>query len=598
MIRKLLIANRGEIACRIIRTARQMGIECAVIYSDADSQAQHVQQADIAFHIGASPSSESYLHAHKIIALAKDWQADAIHPGYGFLSENSEFAELTKKAGIIFVGPDSQAIAAMGSKARAKELMSKAGVPLLPGYHGSDQAPELLHSEADKLGYPLLIKAVAGGGGRGLRVVERSEDFLTALSSVQREALAAFADQRVLLEKYLPLARHVEVQIFADQQGNCVHLFERDCSIQRRHQKLIEEAPAPNISDAVRSAMSTAAIQSAQAINYSGAGTVEFLYQDDAFYFMEMNTRLQVEHPVTEAITGLDLVEWQLKVAQGEPLPLLQKDIASNGCAIEARINAENPNKDFMPCSGLITSMQWPAAKDLRIDTGFRSGDRVSIYYDSLLAKMIVWAPTREMAIRKLTMALQASQITGIENNAAFLQSVLETSQFIQAKISTNFLRDNQDVLQLKMDIAAYREELAETLPDTWGSFDGWRNLHQNQYSRDFHILKKKIPGHDINALAADDASAQSALKAPLPGKLIALHVKEGDKLQRGDVILVLEAMKMEHTVTASADCIVQSVHCQPGDFLQPEQLLVEFSAARKISDDSSKSDHSNKETG
>jgi len=584
MIKKLLIANRGEIACRIIRTAKRMGIQCAAVYSDADRNALHVQMADSAFYLGASPSTESYLNIQKIIAVAQQWQADAIHPGYGFLSENSDFVKQVQAAGILFVGPDSAAIAAMGSKARAKELMAKAGVPLLPGYHGSEQNPEVLYQEALNMGFPLLIKAVAGGGGRGLRVVEAAEHFSSALQSVQRESLAAFADQRVLLERYLPKARHVEVQIFADQHGNCIHLFERDCSVQRRHQKLIEEAPAPGISADIRKIMGDTAIKAATEINYCGAGTVEFLYQDDAFYFMEMNTRLQVEHPVTEAITGLDLVEWQIRVAQGETLPLQQHEIELNGWAIEARINAESPQNDFMPCSGLIQSLHWPQAQDVRVDTGFRSGDRVSVYYDSLLAKIIVWAPTRAQAATKLATVLAQTQITGIETNSSFLQAVLESSAFLRAEVDTGFLHNHQELLQLKLSLSTLEKHLnapgvsAEQLSaDHWGAFSAWRNFGQNQFSREFHVHRLPAPGHDADASAGGSGNAQLALKAPLPGKLIALHIKVGDKVSRGQPLLVMEAMKMEHTVKASADCVIAEIHCAVNDFLQPDQLMVEF---------------------
>jgi len=579
MIKKLLIANRGEIACRIIRTARRLGIECAAVYSDADRDALHVQMADATFYLGASPSTASYLNGQKIIAVAQQWQADAIHPGYGFLSENSDFVNQVQAAGIRFVGPGSAAIAAMGSKARAKELMTRAGVPLLPGYHGSEQTPELLYQEAVQMGFPLLIKAVAGGGGRGLRAVEKAENFYDALQSVQRESLAAFADQRVLLEKYLPRARHVEVQIFADQHGNCIHLFERDCSVQRRHQKLIEEAPAPGINADIRKLMGETAIKAATEINYCGAGTVEFLYQDDAFYFMEMNTRLQVEHPVTEAITGLDLVEWQIRVAQGEPLPLQQHEINLNGWAIEARINAESPQNDFMPCSGLIQALHWPSAEDVRVDTGFRSGDRVSIYYDSLLAKIIVWAPTRSQAATKLAGVLAQTRITGIETNSSFLQAVLESSAFLRAEVDTGFLHNHQELLQLKLSVSTLEKQLAadQKSAGNWGIFSAWRNFGQNQFSRDFHVHRLPAPGHDADASAGGSGGAQLALKAPLPGKLIALHINVGDKVSRGQPLLVMEAMKMEHTVRASADCVIAAIHCAVNDVLQPDQLMVEF---------------------
>ncbi len=582
MISRLLIANRGEIACRIIRTARRMGIECIAVFSDADRQALHVQMADRSFHIGASAASESYLDMHKLLAVARQCQADAIHPGYGFLSENAEFARLVEQAGIRFVGPSAEAIEAMGSKSRAKALMKAAGVPLLPGYHGEDQDAGRLLQEADSTGYPLLIKAVAGGGGRGLRVVERREDFSAALSAVQRESQAAFGDQRVLLETYLPGARHIEVQIFADTQGNCVHLFERDCSIQRRHQKLIEEAPAPWLDETLRQQLYQAAVAAAREINYSGAGTVEFLYQDGAFHFMEMNTRLQVEHPVTEAITGVDLVEWQLRVASGEPLPLQQDEIQRKGWAIEARINAEDPAHDFLPGSGLLRQMHWPTLQDVRIDSGFRGGDTVSIHYDSLLAKLIVWAPDRPQATQRFLSALAHCHIEGVPHTTAFLRAVAASPLFLTGEHNTGFLSQHAEALQGELARLDFDAQLSARNPrgdrhTSRGVFEAWRSLGHNTFSRRFHLLREAAPGHEQVGGQQSGQQVQLAIKAPLPGKLIVLHVAEGEEVRKGDPLFVLEAMKMEHTVTASSDCRVARIHCQTGQFLQPEQLIMEF---------------------
>ena len=425
-IQKILIANRGEIACRVIRTAQQMGIQCVAVYSDADKNSQHVKLADEAWYIGNSPASESYLLAEKILQVAKDSGSDAVHPGYGFLSENASFAENCTKNNIIFIGPPKGAIEAMGSKSEAKNIMTEAGVPLVEGYHGENQDESFLLVEADEIGYPLLIKATAGGGGKGMRVVESSEEFLTSLQSCKREALSSFGDDKVLIEKYLTKPRHVEIQVFADNFGNAVHLFERDCSVQRRHQKVIEEAPAPGLSEETRNAMGQVAIQSAKAINYSGAGTVEFLYDEDgSFYFMEMNTRLQVEHPVTEKITGLDLVEWQIIVASNQPLPLEQKDLHFNGHAFEARIYAEDPNNDFLPVTGKIDYLGLPKLNShVRVDSGVVTGDSVSVFYDPMISKLIVWDKDRNSALARLRGALSEFHVAGLTTNIEFLHQL------------------------------------------------------------------------------------------------------------------------------------------------------------------------------
>lgn len=442
MLQKLLIANRGEIACRIIKTARQLGIRTVAVYSDADRRAQHVQLADESIHIGAAPSAESYLVIDKIIAAAKQTGADAIHPGYGFLSENEDFADACASNNIIFVGPPTSAIAAMGSKSAAKAIMSEAGVPLVPGYHGSDQSAEVLRAEAEKIGFPVLLKAAYGGGGKGMRVVENAKQFDEALSSAKREAQAAFGNDKMLVEKFIGNPRHVEIQVFCDEHGNAVYLAERDCSVQRRHQKVIEEAPAPSMSSSTRQAMGEAAVRAAQAIDYVGAGTVEFLLDtDNKFYFMEMNTRLQVEHPVTEMVTGQDLVAWQLMVASGAPLPLAQDQIEVNGHSFEARIYAEDPDHEFLPSTGTLHVLQPPQSNDyVRIDSGVVAGDEVSSYYDPMIAKLIVWGENRTVALRRLIQALNDYRVAGVRTNIDFLRRIASHKKFGQAELTTRFI--------------------------------------------------------------------------------------------------------------------------------------------------------------
>jgi 3-methylcrotonyl-CoA carboxylase alpha subunit len=442
MLQKLLIANRGEIACRIIKTARQLGIRTVAVYSDADRRAQHVQLADESIHIGAAPSAESYLVIDKIIAATKQTGADAIHPGYGFLSENEDFADACASNNIIFVGPPTSAIAAMGSKSAAKAIMSEAGVPLVPGYHGSDQNAEVLRAEAEKIGFPVLLKAAYGGGGKGMRVVEKAKQFDEALSSAKREAQAAFGNDKMLVEKFIGNPRHVEIQVFCDEHGNAVYLAERDCSVQRRHQKVIEEAPAPSMSSSTRQAMGEAAVRAAQAIDYVGAGTVEFLLDtDNKFYFMEMNTRLQVEHPVTEMVTGQDLVAWQLMVASGAPLPLAQDQIEVNGHSFEARIYAEDPDHEFLPSTGTLHVLQPPQSNDyVRIDSGVVAGDEVSSYYDPMIAKLIVWGENRTVALRRLIQALNDYRVAGVRTNIDFLRRIASHKKFGQAELTTRFI--------------------------------------------------------------------------------------------------------------------------------------------------------------
>jgi len=449
VLRKLLIANRGEIACRIIRTAHQMGIRCVAVFSDADQDAMHVAMADEAVRLGPAPSNESYLVQEKIIEAARQSGADAIHPGYGFLSENAEFAGRCADAGLVFVGPPANAMNEMGNKSRAKVLMTKANVPMLPGYHGEDQDDKVLAKEAGKVGFPLLIKAAMGGGGKGMRIVNSEDEFAEALQLARGEALSAFGDQTMLLERYLPNPRHVEVQVFSDTHGHHIYLSDRDCSIQRRHQKIIEEAPAPGLSAALRKDMGEAAVRAAQAIDYVGAGTIEFLYDEDGgFYFMEMNTRLQVEHPVTELVTGQDLVKWQLLVAAGEPLPLTQDDVEIHGHAIEARIYAEDPDDDFKPSPGRITFMAEPEqSRHVRVDSGVRENDEITSHYDPMIAKLVCWDEQRPLAIRRINRALEQYRIVGVTHNLNFLANVLDSRPFITGDLSTRFLTDHADLL-------------------------------------------------------------------------------------------------------------------------------------------------------
>ncbi len=506
MFKKILIANRGEIACRVAATARRMGIKTVAVYSDADAQAKHVQVCDEAVHIGGSAPKDSYLRWERILQAAKDTGAQAVHPGYGFLSENEDFAKACAAADLVFIGPPASAILAMGLKAESKQLMEKAGVPLVPGYHAADQDPALLQREADRIGYPALIKASAGGGGKGMRVVNSSAEFADALTSCKREAINSFGDDAVLIEKYGQRPRHIEIQVFGDTHGNCVYLFERDCSVQRRHQKVLEEAPAPGMTEALRQQMGEAAVAAAKAVNYVGAGTVEFIVEQTAydkpesmkFYFMEMNTRLQVEYPVTEAITGLDLVEWQLRVASGEPLPLQQSDLRIHGHAIEARICAENPDNNFLPATGTLAVYRKPACSsfeipsasgagaEVRIDDGVREGDSISPFYDSMVAKLIVHGETREQALARLDEALAQTRIVGLTTNVQFLRHIIRTDSFATAKLDTALIQREEKMLfaQEPLDLALTAASVvADTLHreaalkgnDPFSSRDGWR---------------------------------------------------------------------------------------------------------------------------
>ncbi len=659
MFSKLLIANRGEIACRIIKTARRLGIATVAVYSDADANALHVQLADEALHIGAAPARDSYLQADNILQAATASGAQAIHPGYGFLSENAGFARACAAKGLTFVGPTAAAIDAMGSKAAAKRIMSEAGVPLVPGYHDDDQSPQRLRSAADEMGYPVLLKASAGGGGKGMRQVWAPAEFDEALEGARREARASFGDDAMLVEKYLTRPRHVEIQVFCDTQGNAVYLAERDCSIQRRHQKVLEEAPAPGLSGALRASMGEAALQAARAIDYLGAGTVEFLLDEDgSFYFMEMNTRLQVEHPVTEMITGLDLVEWQLRVANGEPLPLSQEAVQVRGHAIEARIYAEDPDNDFLPATGTLAYLCAPEeSRNVRVDTGVRQGDEISMHYDPMIAKLIVWDETRERAMQRLARALVDYRVSGTVTNIAFLYNVVTCKPFTDAALDTGFIEKHREAIwrESTPDIAdelpraalalllhqlASSEYRAATDPcSPWGAGDAWRlnepavyRLSLN-YRQELHTIALERHGDGFRAVfgeleshlrgslegdtlhieqdghrqrgtlfnngrdfslylpggachfqaaledtgEADGSNAAAGLSAPMNGTIVTLLVAAGDEVEAHAPLLVLEAMKMEHTIRAPCPGRVIGFHYAPGDLVDGGAELLEF---------------------
>ncbi|MEN2673038.1 acetyl/propionyl/methylcrotonyl-CoA carboxylase subunit alpha [Herbaspirillum huttiense] len=671
MFTKILIANRGEIACRVAATARRLGIATVAVYSDADAQAKHVAACDESVHLGPAPAKESYLCADKIIAAALATGAQAIHPGYGFLSENAGFAQACADAGLVFIGPPASAIDAMGSKSAAKALMEKAAVPLVPGYHGERQESDFLRAEADRIGYPVLLKASAGGGGKGMRVVERREDFEAALASCKREAISSFGDDRVLVEKYLTRPRHIEIQVFADGHGNCVYLFERDCSVQRRHQKVLEEAPAPGMSCGRRAAMGEAAVAAARAVGYVGAGTVEFIAnQDGSFYFMEMNTRLQVEHPVTEMITGLDLVEWQLRVASGEPLPLKQEQLRIHGHAIEARIYAENPEKGFLPSIGTLTRMRSAPAVEftlaapgatqpaaVRIDAGVREGDAISPFYDPMIAKLIVWGADRDAALRNMARALAQYQVVGLATNIGFLQRLIAGQAFATADLDTGLIERHRDALfpapaaptadTLALATAALlqQEQRHQDSRDPWAQTSGWRlntrlqrslNFEDDSgnsevridYAGDGRQWQLQIGGNthtlalhaantdsvrislDGRTLQADvawegeelhlfDGRSQHSLRlldpmahaghaeaeggrltAPMPGKIVALLVDQGASVTQGTPLLIMEAMKMEHTIAAPSAGTVEALRYAVGDQVAEGAQLLDFKAA------------------
>ena len=670
-----LIANRGEIACRVIATCQRLGIRTVAVYSQADAQARHVRLADIAIPIGPAAARESYLVIDKIIAAAKQSGAQAIHPGYGFLSENADFARACGAHGIVFIGPSASAIEAMGDKSAAKALMQKAGVPLTPGYHGDRQEPEFLHAQADAIGYPVLIKASAGGGGKGMRRVDRSDDFLTALASCQREAASAFGNDHVLVEKYVLRPRHIEIQVFGDTHGNVVYLNERDCSVQRRHQKVLEEAPAPGLSAERRAAMGQAAANAARAVNYVGAGTVEFIVsQDGEFYFMEMNTRLQVEHPVTEMITGQDLVEWQLRVAMGESLPCTQQELSINGHSFEARLYAEDPEQDFLPATGTLTRFHIDlegaglTPEQVRLDSGVESGDTVSMHYDPMLAKLIVHGPDRAAALATLNRALAALDVQGVVTNRAFLQRLATHPDFAAANFDTRFIERHEDTLfaphsYTSEDYASAAliglHQLARECESSspWDRHDGFRlnaprtirialcpitqgqgqnvpadaefcvvegqrvtgvndwqltigdeTLHATIRALEGDAVAITLNGHRrrvqarlvgerqrnvvvmvdpqretrlywnrIDSIDHGHHEAESTLTAPMHGTVVTLLQEPGVRVEKGMPLMVMEAMKMEHTINAPADGQVESFHFKAGDTVGQGDVLLEF---------------------
>ncbi len=641
MFTKLLIANRGEIACRVIRTARQMGIATVAVYSDADADALHVAMADEAYRIGPAPARESYLRGDVILDVARRSGAQALHPGYGFLSENADFAEACDTAGIVFVGPPASAIRAMGGKSEAKALMQTAGVPLVPGYHGAAQDDATLVDAAERVGFPVLIKASAGGGGKGMRVVERSGDLVAAIAGAKREAASSFGDDRLLIEKYLARPRHVEIQVFADTRGNCVYLFERDCSVQRRHQKVIEEAPAPGMTASMRRAMGEAAVAAARAVGYVGAGTVEFIVEGSDFAFMEMNTRLQVEHPVTEAITGQDLVSWQLLVAAGGALPLLQDALAIDGHSFEARLYAEDPQREFLPSTGLLTHLRLP--EDVRVDAGVRQGDRIGVDYDPMIAKIITHGPDRATALRKMSLALASCAVVGVQTNLGLLRGIVDDADFAAGDFDTGFIGRHPALLapfaapDTSIIAAAALSMLQGDAADgdPWSARDGWqmnlaarRDVILQSGATVYRVMARPsaaawalawdsmavvaelVPGgvridgtvrrldilreaerivviqNGINhvftlvdKLAPPRAALSGAgrVMAPIPGRVAGVLVAAGDVVARGQVLVVLEAMKMELSLSASADGVVTLVRCAVGDMVAEGHELVEL---------------------
>ncbi len=621
MITSLLIANRGEIACRIIRTARAMGIRTVAVYSDADAKALHVRSADEAVHIGPSPARESYLVGEKIIAAAKQSGAKAIHPGYGFLSENADFAQVVMDAGLVWVGPNPDSIRAMGLKDAAKARMIAAGVPVTPGYLGEDQSPVTLKAEAEKIGFPILIKAVAGGGGKGMRRVEAANDFDDALDSCKREAASSFGDDRVLLEKYILSPRHIEVQVFGDSHGNVVHLFERDCSLQRRHQKVIEEAPAPGMDEGTRAAICDAAVKAAKAVDYVGAGTIEFIadasdgLRADRIWFMEMNTRLQVEHPVTEEITGVDLVEWQLRVASGEALPLRQDELSINGWAIEARLYAEDPAREFLPSVGRLD--HFDLGTDGRIETGVEEGDEISPFYDPMIAKLVARGSDRNEAIAELADILDGVEVWPVRTNAGFLFNALLHDDFVAARIDTGFIAREVDeiVPDAEPDDDLWRGAaavaLAEDEDGALGSLAGFRlnaapaarvalgrggkfrtiSLDEDRdvapvsgFRDDDQVvvfLEGRAFGFDRNARGTVGAAAgDGAIIAPMPGKVTSVEVSAGDTVVKGQRLLTLEAMKMEHGLIAPFDGVVAELSAVAGAQVAVDAVLARIKKA------------------
>jgi 3-methylcrotonyl-CoA carboxylase alpha subunit len=647
MFRKILIANRGEIACRVIVTARRLGIATVAVYSEADARARHVALADEAWPIGPAPPRESYLAGERIIEVARRSGAEAIHPGYGFLSENADFAEACAAAGVAFIGPPVGAIRAMGSKSAAKTLMEKAGVPLVPGYHGKAQDVSTLAAAAERIGYPILIKASAGGGGKGMRIVEHAADLEAAVGGAKREALASFGDNQILVEKYLTRPRHIEIQVFADTHGNAVSLFERDCSIQRRHQKVLEEAPAPGMQPERRRRMSEAALAAARAVGYVGAGTVEFIAEGGAFWFMEMNTRLQVEHPVTEMITGLDLMEWQLRVAAGERLPLAQDEIPIRGHAIEARIYAEDPGRDFLPSIGTLVHLrQPPETADVRVDTGVREGDSITPYYDPMIAKLIVWGPDRDAATRRLEIALEAYEVVGVATNLGLLRAIAGSPAFLAADLDTGFIgrhtradpaADNPEPAAWTAAVLAVLEGQRVVTPaDPWDLADSFRLnsegdqaillrtgetvmairaasrgdgafrlllgdvaviartgpdgisvdgvLHRTRVVRQRDELTVIHRGRNHEFALIDPLMPPGArgagddrVVAPIPARITHVLVRAGDIVIKGAALVVLEAMKMEITLTAPRDGTIDVIRYIVGDMVEEGTELIHF---------------------
>ncbi|MDV7338531.1 acetyl/propionyl/methylcrotonyl-CoA carboxylase subunit alpha [Terasakiella sp. A23] len=654
MFNKILIANRGEIACRVIKTARRMGVKTVAVYSDADAGAMHVSMADEAYYIGASPAAESYLDYNKIIEVCKKSGAQAMHPGYGFLSENAAFCRALAENDITFIGPPVGAIEAMGSKSEAKKIMEEANVPLVPGYHGDEQGIELMREHANKMGYPVILKAAAGGGGKGMRIVWSEDEIEDSYEAAKRESMKGFGDDHMLVEKYLTKPRHVEIQVFADQHDEAVYLFERDCSVQRRHQKVVEEAPAPNMTQDLRHRMGVAACNAARAIGYEGAGTVEFLLDEDgSFYFMEMNTRLQVEHPVTELITGEDLVEWQLRIASGQPIPVKQDDLSISGHAMEVRIYAEDPDNDFLPATGKLKHLRTPEeSAHVRIDTGVREGDEVSIYYDPMISKLIVWGDTRDGALRYMRKALADYQVVGLTTNIEFLATLVSHPAFVNFDVDTGFIERHEndlfperehitdDALALAcLDVFIAREEEVQAQADwsgdpfsPWHSTSGFRMNDDNHHELYFvneedtitvtcHYRESgfvmELPGGDIlvrgerdengdlladlggrrmkatvvrhgddleilvhgraHALklfdplsaAENQNEASGSLTSPMPGKVVSVLVEKDQEVKEGDALMILEAMKMEHTISAPMDGVVEDIFFNAGDQLE-----------------------------
>ena len=653
MINTILIANRGEIACRVIRTCRRLGIRTVAIYSDADTHARHVRMADEAIHVGPSPSSESYLVIDAVIGAARRSGADAIHPGFGFLAENSDFAQACADAGLVFIGPTPAAIAAMGNKHAARDLVARVGVPILPGYGGADQSEDRLQREAEHIGWPLMVKAAAGGGGKGMRLVPRLADLHDACVTARREAQQAFGSDELILERALITPRHIEFQIFGDKHGNLIHLGERECSIQRRHQKVIEESPSVALTAALREAMGTAAVAAARTVNYSNAGTVEFLLDHDGtFYFLEINTRLQVEHPVTECVTGLDLVEWQIRVAEGELLPLCQEGLRLNGSAMEVRLYAENPANDFLPVTGEILLWREPEGEGIRVENGIQSGDQVSIYYDPMLAKIIAYGSDRAAACRRLLRALETTTLLGLTSNRSYVYAVLNHPVFQAGELSTAFLADyfadwTEPVGDIPLALIAVTlaQWLEHSQLETNRGY--WRNnpnrpqlyryavsssdepvdvyltpaCHNSTYrmrvAQDAEVITSvefneqasgemvlTVDGHRQRVMLAHagntwwvqvksgevqlhtlellpepkaPADAGGSLRAPMPGVVLAILVEVGQRVQKGDALLKLEAMKMEHTIRTAADGVVETIYFAPGDTVAADTILVQL---------------------